>query len=88
MESRCRSAVDLRRRRPSLGAVTSSPPVYIIGSSSLYVTQQQQLLQPGERLKSSSASRLRMHAPPETRRTLPISRSFDHRDAVHGKYMK
>ena len=86
MESRCRSAVDLRRRRPSLGAVTSSPPVYIIGSSSLYVTQQQQL-QPGERLKSSSASRLRMHAPPETRRTLPISRSFDHRDAVHGKYM-
>ena len=86
MESRCRSAVDLRRRRPSLGAVASSPPVYIIGSSSLYVTQQQQL-QPGERLKSSSASRLRMHAPPETRRTLPISRSFDHRDAVHGKYM-
>ena len=86
MESRCRSAVDLRRRRPSLGAVTSSPPVYIIGSSSLYVTQQQQL-QPGERLKSSSASRLRMHAQPETRRTLPISRRFDHRDAVHGKYM-
>ena len=87
MENRCRSAMDLRNRKSSLGgAVTSpTPPVYIIGASSLYASPQQ-LIHQSVRLKSNSASRLRSntpaHAQPEVRRTLPMSRSYDHREAL------
>ena len=87
MENRCRSAMDLRNRKSSLGgAVTSpTPPVYIIGASSLYASPQQ-LIHQSVRLKSNSASRLRSNAPanaqPEVRRTLPMSRSYDHRDVL------